>query len=82
MIENNCYKCKYQGDVPGSCHTSCKHPSVEPFLELVKFTSGIPNILNVTGELYGMRNGWFMWPIDFDPTWLRSCDGFVAKEKK
>lgn len=82
MIENNCYKCKYQGDVPGSCHSSCQHPSVEPINELMKFHIGVPNILNVTGISHGIKNGWFMWPMDFDPTWLRSCDGFVAKEKK
>jgi len=30
----------------------------------------------VTGHSSGIRNGWFMWPLNFDPTWLESCDGF------
>jgi hypothetical protein len=30
----------------------------------------------VEGHPQGIRNGWFMWPINFDPTWLISCDGF------
>jgi len=30
----------------------------------------------VEGHPHGIRNGWFIWPINFDPTWLVSCDGF------
>jgi len=31
---------------------------------------------NVQGNAHGKRMGWFFWPINFDPTWLESCDGF------
>jgi len=34
----------------------------------------------VSGVEYGIRNGWFMWPYNFDPVWVISCDGFSAKE--
>jgi len=37
---------------------------------------------NVEGMPYGIQSGWFMWPSNFDPTWLVSCDGFKQKEKK
>ena len=30
----------------------------------------------VEGDSYGIRMGWFIWPLNFDPTWLKSCDGF------
>jgi hypothetical protein len=30
----------------------------------------------VEGNPRGITNGWFMWPLNFDPTWLISCDGF------
>ena len=30
----------------------------------------------VEGNSHGIRSGWFLWPINFDPTWLVSCDGF------
>ena len=30
----------------------------------------------VVGDPHGIKNGWFMWPLNFDPTWLISCDGF------
>ena len=30
----------------------------------------------VKGHEQGIRNGWFMWPLNYDPTWLLECDGF------
>ena len=33
----------------------------------------------VTGNAHGMKMGWFYWPVNFDPTWLKSCDGFAPK---
>ena len=33
----------------------------------------------VSGDPHGIRKGWFMWPLNFDPTWLVSCDGFSDK---
>lgn len=39
------------------------------------------NILaTVVGDEYGIKNGWFLYPFNFDPVWLRYCDGFEAKE--
>lgn len=35
---------------------------------------------NVKGNAHGIRSGWFMWPVNFDPTWLESCDGFSNNE--
>lgn len=29
-----------------------------------------------TGHEHGIKNGWFLWPFNFDPTWLTSCNGF------
>lgn len=79
MITNNCYTCKYRDDVPGSCHSSCKHPSVEQFVELMKFGTGVENVLKVRGNPHGIRNGWFVWPMDFDPTWLEQCLGWTGE---
>lgn len=33
----------------------------------------------VTGNKYGRNQGWFTYPINFDPVWLESCDGFKQK---
>lgn len=30
---------------------------------------------NVTGDKHGISKGWFIWPLNFDPTWLDACDG-------
>lgn len=38
----------------------------------------------VEGNAHGIRSGWFRWPLNFDPVWLVSCDGFSndPKDKK
>lgn len=36
---------------------------------------------NVRGNPHGVRGGWFFWPLNFDPTWLESCDGFEGLNK-
>ena len=36
----------------------------------------------VVGHETGIRRGWFTWPVNFDPAWLISCNGFEAKEPK
>lgn len=36
---------------------------------------------NVEGDAHGIRKGWFSWPLNFDPTWLVSCDGFSTSEE-
>ena len=86
----NCYKCKHRGTIPGDCHSMCHHPKVEqdsnPFGALVDMISGKNNQaaidLGIKGNAHGIRSGWFMWPANFDPTWLESCNGFKEKEVK
>ena len=73
-MEKKCYDCKYRGGVAGSCHSSCKHPDNEGnFL-------GNPKSLNIKADPHGVKSGWFMWPFNFDPTWLRNCDGFEEEK--
>ena len=36
---------------------------------------------HVKGHLQGIQGGWFMWPRNFDPTWLLECDGFSTEEE-
>lgn len=84
MSKPNCYKCEYRGTVPGSCHSSCNHPKVKDN-QLTSLMSGFLGIqmqgLEVIGSRHGRENGWFMWPMNFDPVWLESCDGFKTKEE-
>ena len=36
---------------------------------------------SVKGHPHGVRSGWFFWPLNFDPVWLVSCDGFETKKE-
>jgi len=83
----NCYKCKFRRDLPGNAHSRCAHPSIPemgPLAEIASIFGGgrpMPNEINVKGNQHGIRMGWFMWPLNFDPTWLESCDGFTALDR-
>lgn len=37
------------------------------------------NALHIEANFHGVRNGWFVWPVNFDPVWLERCDGFTPK---
>jgi len=89
----NCYLCIHRAPVANSAHSSCQHPATANdhasdlaalILALGKRT-GIARIqsvaaeqLEVAGAERGIRRGWFLWPVNFDPTWLEHCDGFTA----
>lgn len=36
---------------------------------------------NVKGDPIGIKRGWFMWPLNYDPTWLQECNGFSDNPK-
>ena len=89
----NCYECEHRGEVGGSAHTKCLHPKTgvareNPMLEMMgTFLARGVSIqadvgLNVKGDEYGVSQGWFSWPYNFDPVWLESCDGFEEKESQ
>jgi hypothetical protein len=88
-MKADCYKCVYRGEIPGDAHSRCKHPEVKvddnPFGALVDMLGGktqeAARKLNIKGNPQGIRNGWFMWPANFDPVWLENCDGFKEREK-
>lgn len=92
MKKFDCWKCKYRGEVPGSCHISCKHPSIDPASSMEKVQTLLASVgrsppvgreckdLNIKGDPIGIRGGWFHFPFNFDPTWLDNCDGFESKE--
>ena len=92
MDKPNCYACRFRGDIPGDCHSTCRHPATnnqtdEPFVGLVmmltNFSAGKPPAgsreLGITANPHGIRMGWFLWPYNYDPAWLLSCKGFESK---
>ena len=78
----NCYKCTHRGTVPGDAHSCCKYPGTKTgLLDLFdSANSEVAKKLNIKGNAHGIKNGWFMWPISFDPVWLENCDGYTEKE--
>jgi hypothetical protein len=86
-MANKCYDCKYQGEVPGSAHSKCNHPDAKidnPIAGIASIMAPMmgPLVtkLNVKGDPYGIKSGWFAWPLNFDPVWLEKCDGFKQKK--
>jgi len=89
--EFNCYQCRWRGTIPGDRHSRCLHPAIglsshDLIENHIAFFAGetaeAADKLGITGNPHGIAQGWFMWPINFDPVWLKSCNGFEAKEKK
>lgn len=88
--KTNCYECIYRRDVPGSAHSRCTHTAIPKpnHLEEALAILGVPPPsglgaaakLGVRASQHGIRMGWFLWPVNFDPVWLESCNGFQAKE--
>uniref|UniRef100_A0A6M3LL24 Uncharacterized protein n=1 Tax=viral metagenome TaxID=1070528 RepID=A0A6M3LL24_9ZZZZ len=63
----NCYKCGYKGENPGSAHIRCKYNWRNSKLEAP------------SGNPHGIRNGWYIFPVNFDPTWMQTdCPAFSA----
>jgi hypothetical protein len=87
MSKPNCYECKFRGGANGSSHSRCLHPALDeiighPMLEIAAIMGGVGlegGPLEIKGSEHGKRKGWFAWPVNFDPIWLESCNGFQAK---
>lgn len=77
-----CYKCKYQKDLTWSAHSECTYSEshgVDKINALWMHMRGLVGD-SVVGSEHGIKNGWFMWPVNFDPVWLEKCDFFHDKE--
>lgn len=80
----NCYECNHRGGLSYSAHSQCNHPALEGKGKIIAvaciLSRGAYPPLGVTGNRHGIANGWFSWPLDFDPVWLDSCGGFSGRE--
>lgn len=89
MSGPNCYACKHRASIPGDAHSRCFHPATKEgngdagLKAIAGMFSGMQvgaaATLNITADPHGIKNGWFLWPMNFDPVWLRTCLGFEAK---
>ena len=89
MPNPNCYECKHRANIPGNAHSSCRHPALGEMagdqfdmmfsmLNRPEKISHIARELHVTANPHGIHNNWFFWPVNFDPVWLFTCDGFES----
>lgn len=78
-MANDCYKCKYRKEVPGSAHSSCSALNTELSLALLcalGLGDRIPSATNpdgvdvITFDPVGVFNGWCLFPANFDPVWV------------
>jgi len=88
----NCYECKHRSSIPGDAHSCCLHPETgltsggDLFSNLVSIFDGsaLDGGVKMGIQLnpHGVRNGWAMWPANFDPIWVTNCNCFEKKELK
>ena len=91
----DCYKCIFRGNIPGSAHSRCRHPSVpkesdNPLAEMMALFASVGRLdpiidkssilLGIKARESGIRRGWFNWPYNFDPVWLLECNGYTEKK--
>lgn len=66
----------------GDTHSCCRYPGNDTNLfAMFEQTNLVQMIkLGIKADRYGFENGWFMWPVNFDPIWLLNCNGFTPKD--
>ena len=89
----NCYDCKFRGPVAGSGHSCCNivpvHQQFQLYLAylqgkqlMVIRKPGEDPIPALKLDPHGVKKGWAMWPINFDPVWVSECQFFTSKPNK
>jgi len=74
-MNNLCTNCKHSlsGHPRWASHyRSCNHPNVTNMEDS-------KTILGLEIEQLGIDGGWFHFPFNFDPNWLKSCQGYEAR---
>ena len=88
------YRGSIPGNAHSKClHPKIKLATEDPLLEIfsiigsrglsslgINLGDGLGDLLGVTGNEHGIKGGWFNWPINFDPGWLNTCNGFEEKK--
>ena len=54
----DCNGCTFARSIPGDCHTRCAFKWFGSELTPPK------------GDPHGIKNGWWRFPFNFDPTWM------------
>jgi len=86
---NACYECAHRRDLVNNAHSECVHPGrinemphfIADCLDGIARTNAA-RPLNIKFVTHAIKSGWAAWPINFDPVWLITCDGFTPNTKK
>jgi len=73
----DCYSCKYRRPLSGDQHSSCQHHDRMVGGSIVLGRKA----LGITLIRHGVMHGWAMWPLNFDPIWIETCNGYTKKEE-
>ena len=88
----DCYNCVHRRNVVYSAHSRCvvRTPDTDRDMELLTTWQNIFISVDVDGDNYttrmieaashGIKNGWFNYPLNFDPVWLEKCTLFKPME--
>jgi hypothetical protein len=87
MSSPKCRECKFKRDVPGDTHVSCVSPVLDeakksPVFTMLSLTnpSIVSNALGLKANPHGVKSGWCMFPLNYDPVWLEgTCKTFQSK---
>lgn len=88
------YRRGVSGSAHSSCHhPKIKRITDDPLGQLMAIFASVGRVtpskatliagqeqLGIEGDLHGIYMDWF-WPHNFDPTWLRRCNGFKGSLK-
>lgn len=59
---------------------NCKNKRSVPGNAHIKCVKPDPNM---TGDPHGIKNGWFIYPLLFDPTWMtKDCCNYEPKDEQ
>jgi hypothetical protein len=72
----DCHKCKHSQRIPGDCHLDCQEGLRQCFAREPQE----PVTIRVSLNEHGVKNGWAMWPFNFDPIWVDACNCFRSTE--
>lgn len=80
-----CHECMWRQEIPGDAHIQCVPRGTKPIDGLVLAGATLTVELDgvtinaVEFDPVGVLKGYVLWPINFDPIWLRHCFMFSRR---
>jgi len=58
MSDKKCWSCAYKKSIPGDAHIRCRFDWVGQEFPMPR------------GDEHGIKNGWYWFPLNYDPVWM------------